>query len=723
MATIKGSHRNDKLSGTKHADTILGRAGHDRIDGGKGDDLLFGGSGKDKLDGGQGNDALFGGSGNDKLEGDKGNDFLFGGSGHDRLEGGKGDDLLFGGAGHDKLDGGDGNDRLHGGSGNDRLEGGDGRDSLLGGSGNDRLDGGKGNDFLDGGAGSDIVKGGKGNDRANYNVSENLGPDFADIGTHDIYDGGQGFDTLQLTLTHGEFLNAAVKKDLDAFETFLDKYAKPGSDCGPTFHFASFNLDARDLEALAVKLVNEGPKANDDGATTDEDHALAGMGLLANDVDPDHLDELKVVDYDAASSLGAAVEVKADGSYTYNPTGVLALQMLAAGAWAIDSFGYTASDLAGANSSAMVEVQVIGVNDAPTDLAFEGGSVAEDAANGTVVASVTSVSDVDLGDTHRFSLTDNAGDRFAINDVTGEITVLDGSLLDAGASHAITVRATDMDGLGLSYDEIFVINVAGNNPPVAMADNVITNADFAAIEIPEWALLANDSDPDGNPLDVNNVVGMAGFVTHQAGNGANGFVQFLAAPGMGGPEQFTYAATDGQANSMPAVVNVSQQPLFAPLEGTDGSDIIVAFRPFPAALNGNSGNDILIGGDDSDTLDGGVGDDIIAGGEGDDTSSGAEGADIFRFSFDLASPTDKSLDGFDTIVDFVWGEDKLEFNGLAGLTLDEFSNLFKVSEGPVDGDQLLDTTLALADGTWEVNLLGVSGHDNLDDFYNDSLFS
>jgi hypothetical protein len=276
-----------------------------------------------------------------------------------------------------------------------------------------------------------------------------------------------------------------------------------------------------------------------------------------------------------------------------------------------------------------------------------------------------------------------------------------------------------MGGLGLSYDEIFVINVAGNNPPVANGDHVVTNVDFGSIDIPEWALLANDSDPDGNSIDVASVsAGM--WLAYTAEPGTNGFVRFFV--GMADP--FSYVATDGLAESTPADVGVTPMFAFGEVQGTDHDDILVARQGEVAGTSfyGNDGNDVLVGTEYADALNGGAGKDIIFGGEDDDTSAGGSDADIFRFTFDLASSTDVSLDGSDTIVDFVWGEDKLEFNGLAGLTLDEFTNLFKVSEGPVDGDGLLDTTLALQVGGWEVNLLGISGHD-LDDFYSDSLFS
>ncbi len=94
-----------------------------------------------------------------------------------------------------------------------------------------------------------------------------------------------------------------------------------------------------------------------------------------------------------------------------------------------------------------------------------------------------------------------------------------------------------------------------------------------------------------------------------------------------------------------------------------------------------------------------------------DTWSTGEGQDIVT-----------SDDDFDTIVDFDFTVDKLEFNGLDGLTLDQFASFFDVTETDVDGNGTVDTVLALADGTWGVTLLDVSGH-TVDDFYSSSMFS
>ncbi|MGB7323737.1 MAG: cadherin repeat domain-containing protein, partial [Rubripirellula sp.] len=117
--------------------------------------------------------------------------------------------------------------------------------------------------------------------------------------------------------------------------------------------------------------------------------------------------------------------------------------------------------------------RVIGTGDA---------GVNENAANGTRVADVIGVLDLDSDDTHTFVLTDNAGGRFAINATTGEITVADRSLLDfeANTTHTITVQATDAGSN--TYSESLTITVEDGIVPTQSVpgaqsvdeDNVLT---------------------------------------------------------------------------------------------------------------------------------------------------------------------------------------------------------------------------------------------------------
>lgn len=111
---------------------------------------------------------------------------------------------------------------------NDTFFGLGGNDVISGALGNDYIDGGEGNDSLDAGAGNDTVIGGPGNDSIVFDYQDNLftayGTDICDAGPGDDFvrdsnllgndasqaiasttykfDGGPGFDTLQIDVGH-----------------------------------------------------------------------------------------------------------------------------------------------------------------------------------------------------------------------------------------------------------------------------------------------------------------------------------------------------------------------------------------------------------------------------------------------------------------------------------------------------------------------------------------
>ncbi len=101
-------------------------------------------------------------------------------------------DTLFGDDGNDTLIGSLGNDLLNGGADSDSLSGGGGNDSMLGGAGQDTLDGQEGDDTLDGQGGNDTLVGGVGEDTF---VLEPI------AGGADSANGGDGFNTIQVTGT------------------------------------------------------------------------------------------------------------------------------------------------------------------------------------------------------------------------------------------------------------------------------------------------------------------------------------------------------------------------------------------------------------------------------------------------------------------------------------------------------------------------------------------
>ncbi len=98
---------------------------------------------------------------------------------------------------------------------------------------------------------------------------------------------------------------------------------------------------------------------------------------------------------------------------------------------------------------------------APIDNDPAVNSVAEGAANGTPVG-ITAFSTDPNGQTPIYSLTNNAGGRFAINPTTGVVSVANSALLDGPGAHTIQVQASD--GVGGTSSFAFVVNVNNVNP-------------------------------------------------------------------------------------------------------------------------------------------------------------------------------------------------------------------------------------------------------------------
>src|SRR5262249_32678404 len=131
------------------------------------------------------------------------------------------------------------------------------------------------------------------------------------------------------------------------------------------------------------------------------------------------------------------------------------------------------SDGNGGIDTQAISVTVGNVNEAPTDIALSGTTVVENAANGTVIGTLSAV-DPDAGDSATFSLLDDAGGRFTV--VGNQLVVANGTLLDfeAATSHTVTVQATDAGGL--SFSEAMTIslqNVAGTTLTGTSAANTL----------------------------------------------------------------------------------------------------------------------------------------------------------------------------------------------------------------------------------------------------------
>ena len=129
-----------------------------------------------------------------------------------------------------------------------------------------------------------------------------------------------------------------------------------------------------------------------------------------------------------------------------------------------------------------IRARIFSVGGAGTisDETLTGGTVAENAARGTVVGTVHGVDGLP-GAVLTYALLNDAGGRFAIDANTGVITVADGSLLDfeAAATHGISVKVTNQTG---SLHKTFTINVTNVNE--APTNETLTGGRCSAVG--EW---------------------------------------------------------------------------------------------------------------------------------------------------------------------------------------------------------------------------------------------
>lgn len=281
---------------------------------------------------------------------------------------------------------------------------------------------------------------------------------------------------------------------------------------------------------------NDAPVANSDSYSIDENSVLnvSAPGVLANDTDVDLPDDqLSAIAGTLQSSFGANVVLNQNGSFTYDPRSVLAIQRMASGQSVIDTFVYTIRDFAGATSiPATVSVTVTGVDDPPVavDDSFTVG-VGQSSAL-TVLANDT---DVD-------SLINPASVQITRLPIFGTAVVLPTGIVQytAGAgfigtdTFGYTVR--DMAG-NVSNEALVVVGI--NNPPVANADSTVTFKNEAVV-IP---VLGNDSDSEGS-LDPGSVQVVTPPSSGSTEVLPDGRIRFTPATGFAGVVTFTYTVAD-----------------------------------------------------------------------------------------------------------------------------------------------------------------------------------
>ncbi|WP_291865952.1 DUF5801 repeats-in-toxin domain-containing protein [Bradyrhizobium sp.] len=192
-----------------------------------------------------------------------------------------------------------------------------------------------------------------------------------------------------------------------------------------------------------------------------------------------------------------------------------------------------------------------------------------------------------------------------------------------GSSFTESIGYALIDGDSDLVSSTLSINVASADlPPIVRDDRVITNQAGASgadtIAIPDYALLYNDSDANGQAIAVTAVNNASdGSVTHvgvivtftESSNGDDD----------GGTFTYTGSTTSPAASDTGGVSVDRDQAGQNTLDGTGLGDILIGRSSSADIILGYQGNDVLIGNSGDDTLDGGTGADLMVGGAGNDT--------------------------------------------------------------------------------------------------------
>ncbi|MFC1877149.1 Ig-like domain-containing protein [Thermodesulfobacteriota bacterium] len=287
---------------------------------------------------------------------------------------------------------------------------------------------------------------------------------------------------------------------------------------------------------VTIGAENDPPVANDDSASTDEDTAVI-IDVLDNDTDTDG-DPLEV----SAVSQGTngSVSITNNGNdVTYTPN---------ADFNGSDSFTYTAYDgTPGGTDTATVEVTIDPENDAPV---ANNDTASTDEDTAVVVDVLANDTDVDAGDTLTVSaVSQGTNGSVSITNNGNNVTYTPNA--DFNGSDSFTYTAYDGTPGSTDTATVNVTIGAENDPPVANDDSASTDEDTAVI----IDVLDNDTDTDGDPLEVSNVTdGNYGSVSI-TNNGTN--VTYTPDTDFNGPDIFTYTASDGNGGTNTATVSIS----------------------------------------------------------------------------------------------------------------------------------------------------------------------
>ena len=194
------------------------------------------------------------------------------------------------------------------------------------------------------------------------------------------------------------------------------------------------------------------------------------------------------------------------------------------------------SDGLGGSDTQAISATVIDVDEFDvgpiSDSNATADAVAENSPNGTIVGVTAMASDADATNSSiAYTLTSDAGGRFAIDGATGIITVANGSLLDAetSTSHGLSVRATSADGSTSTRAFTIAVTPVNDNTPVISSDGGGASASISRAENGTAVTTVSATDADAGAILTYAIAGGAD-AGRFAIDASTGVLTFVTAP-------------------------------------------------------------------------------------------------------------------------------------------------------------------------------------------------